>query len=171
MQKTGIGIRPEDIIEIVLRRRWWFIIPIFLSMIVGIVLAFTLPKYYKAETLILIHPPKVPDNYVQSVVTSDIDSRIEAFSRQILSRSSLEKTMKDFDMYTEPKYGLLFVEDKIADMRKRISVSLMKREMPARRGYSSAYAFIISFEGKDPEKVMKVTMISSTGNHNKRRIR
>ena len=156
MQKKEI--KPEDIIEIILRRRWWIIIPFSLSIIIGIILAFTLPKYYEAETLIMIRPPKVPTEYVQSVVTTDIDSRLEAFSRQILSRSNLEKIMKDFNMYTEPKYGLLFVEDKIADMRKRISVDLMRREMPGRyRGYTSAYAFSISFKGKEPEKVMKVT--------------
>ncbi len=131
MQKIAKEIKLEDIIEIVLRRRWWIIISFCLSIIVGIILAFTLPKYYKAETLILIQPPKVPTNYVQSVVTTDIDSRLEAFSRQILSRSNLEKIMKDFNMYTEPKYGLLFVEDKIADMRKRISVDLMRRAGPS----------------------------------------
>ena len=157
MQKKGIGIRPEDIIEIVLRRRWWIIISFCLTMVVGIILAFTLPKYYRAETLILIQPPKVPANYVQSVISMDVDSRVEAFSRQILSRSNLEKIMKDFNMYTEPKHGLLFVEDKIADMSKRISFSLMRREMPVRSGYPSAYAFLIAFKGKDPEKVMKVT--------------
>ena len=155
MQKKEI--KPEDIIEIILRRRWWIILPFCLSIIVGIILAFTLPKYYQAETLILIRPPKVPTNYVQSVITTDIDSRLEAFSRQILSRSNLEKIMKDFNMYTEPKYGLLFVEDKIADMRKRISVELMRRAMPLRSGIGNAYAFSISFEGKVPEEVMKVT--------------
>ena len=156
MQKKEI--KPEDIIEIILRRRWWIILPFCLSIIIGIILAFTLPKYYKAETLILIKPPKVPDNYVPSVITTDIDSRLEAFSRQILSRSNLERIMKDFNMYTEPKFGLLFMEDKIADMRERISVALMRRELPVGyRGFANAYAFTISFKGKEPEKVMKVT--------------
>jgi polysaccharide chain length determinant protein (PEP-CTERM system associated) len=156
MQKKEI--KPEDIIEIILRRRWWIIIPFCLSIIVGIILAFTLPKYYQAETLILIKPPKVAANYIQSVVTTDIDSRLEAFSRQILSRTNLEKIMKDFNMYTEPKYGLLFVEDRIEDMKKRISVQLIRREASRyARVPGSAYAFSISFKGKEPEKVMKVT--------------
>jgi protein tyrosine kinase modulator len=118
---------------------------------------FTLPKYYQAQTLILIRPPKVPTDYVQSVVSTDVNMRLEAFSRQILSRSNLEKIMKEFNMYTEPKYGLLFVEDKIADMRKRISVELLRRELPGRYGGASAYAFTISFKGKEPDKVMKIT--------------
>jgi len=155
MQKKEI--KPEDIIEIILRRRWWIIIPFCFTIIIGIILAFTLPKYYEAETLILIQPPKVAVDYIQSVVSTDIDSRLEAFSRQILSRSNLEKIMKDFNMYTVPKYGLIFVEDKIADMRKKISVNLMRRESPTKLGFGNAYAFSISFRGKDPVKVMKIT--------------
>jgi polysaccharide chain length determinant protein (PEP-CTERM system associated) len=158
MQKIAKEIRLEDIVEIILRRRWWMIISFCFCIIIGIILAFTLPKYYQADTLVLIQPQKVPKDYVQSVVTMDIDSRIEAFSHEILSRSNLEKIMKNFNMYTEPKYKTLFVEDKIADMRKRINVALLKRDLPAGyRGYAGAYAFTISFQGKDPEKVMKVT--------------
>jgi len=157
MPKTSKEIKPEDIIEIISRRRWWIILPFSFSIIVGIILAFSLPRYYEAESLILIQPPKVAANYVQPVVNTDIDSRLEAFSRQILSRSNLERIMKDFNMYTEPKYGLIFMEDKIADMRKHISVDLMRRESSTKWGLGNAYAFNISFRGKYPEKVMKIT--------------
>ena len=78
MQEIAKGIKPEDIIEIFLRRRWWIIIPFCLTMIVGICLAFMLPKMYKAETLVLIQPQKVATDYIQPVVTTDTDSRIEA---------------------------------------------------------------------------------------------
>jgi len=155
MEKSSEGIKPEDIIEIFLRRRWWVIISFCLTMIVGICLAFMLPRMYKAETLVLIQPQKLPDNYVQSVVTTDIDARLNAFSRQILSRSNLEKIIKDFNLFPGPKYKTTFMEDKIADLRKRISINLIKQELS--RNISSAYAFTISFEGKDPEKVMKIT--------------
>ena len=48
MQKIAKEIKPEDIIEIILRRRWWIIIPFILSIVIGICLAFMLPKMYKA---------------------------------------------------------------------------------------------------------------------------
>jgi polysaccharide chain length determinant protein (PEP-CTERM system associated) len=161
MQKISKEIKLEDIVEIILRRRWWIIVPFCLCVIIGIILGFTLPKYYQAETLVLIQPQGVPKDYVQPIVTTDIDSRLDAFSRQILSRSNLEKIMKNFNLFTEPKYKTFFVEDKIADMRDRISVALLRREVPGLpagyRGAGNAYAFTISFRGKDPEKVMKVT--------------
>jgi protein tyrosine kinase modulator len=158
MKTIAKELKLEDIVEIILRRRWWMIISFCLCIITGIILAFTLPKYYKAETLVLIQPQKVPKDYVQSVITMDVDSRLEAFSHEILSRSNLENIMKKFNMYTEPKYKSFFVEDKIADMRKRIKLALLRRDVPGEyRGYAGAYAFTISYEGKDPKKVMEVT--------------
>jgi len=157
MQKIAKEIKPEDIMEIILRRRWWIIIPFILSIVVGICLVLMLPKMYKAETLVLIQPQKVPKNYVQPVITTDIDSRIEALSRQILSRSNLERIMQEFSLYMGPQYGTMYMEDKIADLRENISVNLIRREIPGYHGITEAYAFTISFEGKSPEKVMKVT--------------
>lgn len=160
MEKTAKEIKLDDIFEIILRRRWWFIMSFCLCIIIGIILIFALPKYYKSETLILIHPPKLPQNYVPSMVTMDIDTRIDTFERQILSRQNLEKIIKDFNLYKEPRYMTFFVEDKIADMSKRIHVELLRRQIPGRIG--NAYAFTISFEGKEPEKVMKVTNALAT---------
>ena len=152
MQKLAEGLKPGEIIGIIMKRRWCIIVPFCLSMIVGICLAFTLPKIYSAQTLILVQPQRVPESYVQSVVSTDIDSRINTISQQILSYSNLEKIIKDFSLYTEPGSEDMFMEDKIENLRESISVDLMRRD---RR--SDADAFSISFKGKYPEKVMKIT--------------
>ena len=157
MDKTAKDIRLEDIVEIILRRRWYIIIPFCLCIVMGFILMFVLPKYYQAETLVLVYPPKVPKNYVQPVMDWDVESRVEVFSRQILSRSNLEKIMKKFDMFSDQNDSI-FETDKIAEMRKRVEINLIRRN--SSKGFRSgadAYAFNITFEGKDPEKVMKVT--------------
>ncbi|MBW1849502.1 MAG: protein GumC, partial [Deltaproteobacteria bacterium] len=152
MQKLAEGLKPGEIIEIVARRRWYIIISFCLSMIAGICLAFTLPKIYSAKNLILVQPQKLPDNYVHSVVTTGINSRINTISQQILSYSNLEKIIEDFSLYTKQESEGMFMEDKIESLRERISVNLIRSD---RR--SDADAFSISFKGKDPEKVMKIT--------------
>jgi uncharacterized protein involved in exopolysaccharide biosynthesis len=152
MQKLAEGLKPKEIIEIIIKRRWYIIISFCLSMIAGIYLAFTLPKIYSAQTMILVQPQRVPDDYVKSVVSTDIDSRINTISQQILSYSNLEKIIEDFGLYTDPGSEDMFVEDKIGGLREGISVDLIRR---GRR--SDVDAFSISFKGKDPEKVMKIT--------------
>ncbi len=160
MQKAAKEIHPKDIIEIVLRRRWWIIVTFCLSMIVGICLAVMLPRIYSAKTIILIQPQKVPTKYVQTVVSMNVDSRLNILSQQIMSRSNLGKIIKDFNLFAEPKYENMFMEDKINDLRKRISIELIFPDQTknARRFQPRDQdAFSISFEGENPEKVLRIT--------------
>jgi len=153
MRNPAEAIKPEEIIEIILRRRWYIIIPFCLSMIIGIYYALTLPKVYNARTLILLQPQRVPTNYVQSIAPVDLDSRINTLSQQILSRTNLEKIINEFKLYSEPKTENMFMEDKIESMRKKIIVDVTRSG--GRRGVTNSFS--ISFKEKDPEKVMKIT--------------
>ena len=150
MRNLSETVKPEEIIEIILRRRWYIIIPFCLSMMAGIFFALTFPKVYSAKTLILLQPQRVPANYVRSIVSTDVDSRINTLSQQILSRTNLEMIIDEFKLYSGPGSKTMFMEEKIESMRKRIVIDVT-------RSRRDANAFSITFEGKDPEKVMKVT--------------
>jgi len=154
MLHTKTAIKPEDIIEIVLRRRWFIIIPFCLSIIAGICLSFTLPKIYRASTLILVQAQRVPTHYVRSVISAGIESRLSMISQQIMSRTNLENIIDQFKLFSEPEHEKMYMEDKIANIRKRISVIT--------RSQRGADAFEISFEDTDPERVMRVTNTLAT---------
>ena len=150
MAETAKTITVDQIIAIILKRRWILIVPFCIAMLIGSYLAITLPKIYSASTMILIQPQKVPQNYVRSIVSSDIDSRINSISQQILSRTNLENTINRFNLFSGPAYQKMFVEDKLAILAKSISIKITRS---SRREASS---FVISFKGKDPDKVMKI---------------
>lgn len=135
--------------EIAIRRIWWIIIPLLLSMLVSIALALKLPKVYRASTLILIQPQKVPASYIQEIVSYEIEERVSTLTQQIQSRTNLEKIINDFNLYEEPG-GLIFMEDRVADLRKRITVEVSKA---GRRGTN---AFQVFFVGEHPQKVAEV---------------
>jgi polysaccharide chain length determinant protein (PEP-CTERM system associated) len=151
MAETVKKISPEDILDIVIRRRWFIIVPLILCLVAGIVEAIVLPKIYMAETLILVEPQRVPTNYVQSIVSQDIDSRISTISQQILSRTNMEKIINEFDLYAGPENAGMYMEDKIASMRSRINVNVTRG-----RARESADTFSISFRDREPDKVMKI---------------
>ena len=67
--------RLDYYIELAIKRRWLIIIPFILALLVGIFLTFYLPRIYKASTLILVRPQRVPEKYVSSIVSTDIESR------------------------------------------------------------------------------------------------
>jgi polysaccharide chain length determinant protein (PEP-CTERM system associated) len=148
-------LKPEMILGIVLRRRWFIIIPFCISMIAGIYFSVKLPKEYQAETLILVEPQRVPQNYVQPIVSSDLDARISTISQQIMSRTNLEKIIERFKLFSEPKYAKMYMEDKIENIRRRISVEVT-------RDRNDAEAFNISFIWPDREKVMNIANTLAT---------
>ena len=154
MEDTQIKITPEFVIDIVIRRRWVIMAPLFFALIIGIALAIKLPKVYEAKTLILVESQRVPQNYVQSIVTEDTAQRINTISQQILSRTNLEKIIDNFGLFKETEAGNMFIEDKVANLRERISVDVMTDR---RSRQQATEAFTISFKGTDPEKVMRVT--------------
>ncbi|MDL2275922.1 protein GumC [Desulfosarcina sp. OttesenSCG-928-G10] len=147
-----IPLDPKYILDLMVKRRWILAIPFFFAMIVGIVLAVKLPKIYTASTLILIHPQRVPQDYVKPIVSTDPSERISTLSQQVLSRTNLEKIIQEFNLFSDKKTRSMYMEEKVSNLRKRISV---KVSSTGRRQGSDAFS--ISFEDKDPEAAMKVT--------------
>ena len=139
-------------LSLIANRRWYIIVPFCLAMIAGIILSIFLPKAYEAHTLILVRPAHVPDRYVQSIVTTDIESRINTISQQILSRTNLEKIIEKFGLFTGADQADIFMEDKVANLRDRIRVEVNRTHRRA-----DADAFSITFRGNNPQKVMRVT--------------
>ena len=91
MAEVNQTLKPEYVFDIIIKRRWIIMIPFCLVVMAGIIYTIRAPKIYQAETLILIEPQRVPANYVQSVVSMDIEEIVSTISQQILSRSNLEK--------------------------------------------------------------------------------
>jgi polysaccharide chain length determinant protein (PEP-CTERM system associated) len=153
MNKPAIKVTPELVMDTIFRRRWMIIIPLALSLVVGIYLALTTPRTYEAMTFILVEPQRVPEAFVRSIVTADPSERIGTIAQQILSRSNLEKIIHDYRLFSEPSQANMFMEDKIGVLRKQINIEVVRD----RRGRGGGDAFSISFKGKDPELVTRVT--------------
>jgi polysaccharide chain length determinant protein (PEP-CTERM system associated) len=119
-------------------------------MVVGMYLSIKLPKIYQAKTLILVMPQRVPTNFVRSIVTTSLGSRISTISEEILSRSNLEKIIEKYGLFSDPKYSGMFLEEMVDALRKRIEVKV-------NRGRQGSDSFSISFRGAHPKMVMEVT--------------
>jgi len=82
MEEKSGTFQIDHYFELALKHRWFLIVPLCLALVVGIGLTFKLPKIYEASTLIFVRPQKVPTSYVQSIVETDVEARINTiFSR------------------------------------------------------------------------------------------
>ncbi|OGQ89476.1 MAG: protein GumC [Deltaproteobacteria bacterium RIFOXYC2_FULL_48_10] len=145
--QSQMPIKPDQILEIIIRRRWFILIPFCITLTLGLFHTLTAGKTYEASTLILVQPQRVPSNYVRSVVTSTINERISTISQQILSRSNLEKIIDQFGLFANAKG--MYLEDQVAALRKRVRVKI-------ERTRSDAEAFSIVFQGDEPQTVMRI---------------
>jgi polysaccharide chain length determinant protein (PEP-CTERM system associated) len=145
MIKTGKHFDIQDYLEIGLRRRWCIIIPFVFSIILAFALYKYLPKVYRATTLILVQSQRIPENYVRATLIEPVTDRLNTISQEILSRTRLEKIIKEFNLYSD-MVNKLHMEEIVDMMKKKIGVRVERES-----------AFSISFEGRDPQTVMMVT--------------
>ncbi|MEI9479095.1 MAG: Wzz/FepE/Etk N-terminal domain-containing protein, partial [Deltaproteobacteria bacterium] len=147
--------KPLDIhayVNMALRRKWYIIIPLVVSLVASFAVYKRLPKVYKAATLILVQPQTVPENYVRSTITDSVVSRLNTISQEILSRTRLEKVINEFNLYSDIRNSVP-MEAIVEMMRKTIQVKVESRSQDERTQNS----FSISYEGKEPRTVMMVT--------------
>ena len=140
-------LKDVDILQLLepIFRRKELVIAIFLVVsILGAYLAANLPNVFRSTTLILVTPQRLPQNFVSSTVAQNIEQRMRTISEQILSRTSLENIVREYDLF--PAIGSKNDnERRIFALRKSISLEITKNE-----------TFSVSFESGNPEQAMRV---------------
>jgi polysaccharide chain length determinant protein (PEP-CTERM system associated) len=140
----GNTITPEAVFGILRRRIWLIVIPLAVVSAATALYARYLPDLYSADTVILVVPQKVPENFVRSTVSDSIQERLQTITPTILSRTRLERIITEFDLYPEER-RLWPMEDVVGKMKRDI-------QFPDSRDNS----FRIRYLGTDPKKVMQV---------------
>src|SRR4030042_5011138 len=123
MINTERTLNIHDYTEVLLRRFWYFLIPLMFILVAAILYAFSLPKVYRATTLILVTPQKVPESFVKPTVTSRIDDRLQSIGQEIMSRTRLEQVIVEFKLSPRTAKSLSR-EEIVAMMRKNIQIDI-----------------------------------------------
>jgi len=136
---------PDAILRIGRRRKWQIVVP---AIVVGVAASWwihRLPDRYRADTLLLVVPQRVPEAFVRSTVATRGDDRLQSITLQILSRTLLEQIIRDFDLYAEERKTAA-MQDIVDSMRTRdIEIQSMRGD-----------AFRLSFVASSPQVAMQV---------------
>src|ERR1700674_3736970 len=144
----------EDYWAIARRRRWWILIPVFLSWAAVWGISWLLPSIYQSEALILVQQQIVPNQYVVPNVSVSPQDRLQTLSQQVLSRTRLQATIDRFHLYPDP-HGLsvlLLPGEPIEHMRRDIELELV----PAPGHPDEFTAFKLRYSAKSPELAQQV---------------
>ena len=140
----GKKYSPEDILRILFRRGWIIAIPLVISAALAVLYAYRLPNRYRSETLIMLVPQRIPDSYVKTTVTTRVEDRLATLSDQILSRSRLERTIHDFNLYQDEQ-KVRAMEDVVQHMRQDIKINVDNKDL-----------FRVAYTSRQPDTAQKV---------------
>jgi len=135
-----------QVLNIFWRRKGVIIASFVVASSLAAYLAVSLPDIYQSTTLILITPQKLPNSYVNSTVTMSIQERVYTITQEILSRTRLEKIIKEFGLYSPARQGSR-IGERVKKLRKNIRIDTRQRES----------SFRLSFESESPKKAQQVT--------------
>jgi protein tyrosine kinase modulator len=137
------------------RRKWLAIVVFAVPFVTAVSLIMFMPGIYRSTATILVDRQQVPESMVRPTVTSALETRLHTISQEILSRSRLDALVRQFDLYPELRQsGPL--EEVIDRMRKDIKLELKAVQQGEDRR-SATIAFDLSYDGRNPEKVARVT--------------
>jgi polysaccharide biosynthesis transport protein len=147
-----------DYWSIVVRRRWWILLPTFVCWAVVWTCGWLLPDRYESDALLLVEQQKVPEHYVVPNFTLDPQDRVRSITQRILSRTRLQATIDRFHLYPRGHglSSLLQPKDPVEQMRKDIQIDLVQSDgkTPSRTG--DLAAFKIRYSAATPEIAQQV---------------
>jgi polysaccharide chain length determinant protein (PEP-CTERM system associated) len=145
---------PVDTVLAVWSRRKWLAILVFVApLVAGVSLVVSLPNVYRSAATVLAERQQVPDFFVRATVTSALETRIQAISQDVLSRSRLGALIQRFGLYPEQQQRVPL--DRIVErMRKDIKLELKSMELKGLR--EATVSFTITYQGGNPDTVSRV---------------
>src|SRR5262249_1759600 len=118
-----IGLNsPQDFLALMVRRKVWIIAP-FLGLTCAVaVLIHFLPKIYVSQTLILVRPRDIPEDFVKDLISGTAEQRLKAIEQTVLSRTNLIQILREFGD-SLPEFQRLNLDEQVLRLRNQISIA------------------------------------------------
>ena len=146
---AGINVQIREYLDLARRRKLWIILlTLGISVCIAVV-AIRLPSIYRAETVILVDPQKVPDSVVPTSVSGTVADRLSTIRQEVMSPTQLGLLTKEMSLYPE-------LRDKVSEQEL---VSRMQRSTTIEvvdSGGQRLSAFRIAFTDTDQNQVARV---------------
>jgi uncharacterized protein involved in exopolysaccharide biosynthesis len=88
----------EDYLAMLRRRLKVILIPTLLAPLAGFMVSYAFAPKYTSQATVLVEGQKVPDSYVQSVITADFTQRVQTLSQEVLSPSRLRPVIESLGL-------------------------------------------------------------------------
>ena len=147
------SFHPLDYTSVLRRRKWWFIAPLALSIVVGGVLAMVWPRQYTSAAQIGIADPTLSPELLKGVQSFDAQERQRAISQQLLSRAVLERVVREENMRPGKP-----VEETAAQLRGKVEQNIVVPQPIGRMGAGreGIESFLLGYVDSNPEAAQRI---------------
>ncbi len=149
VEKTEQSVDPRRYLTVMQRRRWYFLVPLFLGWLAVWGASWFLPSVYRSGTLILVEQPAVPSQYVVPNITENLQVRLQSITQQILSRTRLMRIIESQNLYPESRQRLT-PDEVVEQMRKDVEIELVQDR-------DQLTAFNVYYSSSNPQVAQQVT--------------
>ncbi len=136
----------DEILRIAWRSRWLIVLPVVIGLAGGLLASSRMTPKYRSETLILVVPQRINDEYVKPTNDGNVADRLRTINDVIQSRSRLERIIQDLDLYGQQRAQGAIMEDVVQRMRADIKVKVEGKE-----------SFRVSYVSNTANTAQKVT--------------
>jgi polysaccharide chain length determinant protein (PEP-CTERM system associated) len=119
----------DDYLAMVKRRLKVILIPALLAPLAGYLVSYGFSPKYTSQSLVLVEGQKVPDSYVQSVITADFTQRLSTMQQQVLAGNRLRPMVERLGIAKPGEEGHL-----IEEIRSNMSVEPVITDISAAAG-------------------------------------
>jgi polysaccharide chain length determinant protein (PEP-CTERM system associated) len=134
----------QDVLALLVRRKWWVVLPFFALSSATLLLTEMLPRLYVSEALVLIRPRDVPEAFVPNLIAGNTEQRLIAIQQTVLSRTNLIRILHQFEDNL-PEYRTLNIDQQVVQLNSQIAIQLDGR------GYIR-----ISYQNRNPYLAQKI---------------
>lgn len=145
----GINVQIREYLHLARRRKMWIVLFTLGVSLTITVVALRLPSIYRAETVILVDPQKVPDSVVPASLTGSVADRLSTIRQEVMSPTHLGMLTKELGLYPELR-GKVSEQELVARMQKSTTIEVVDA------GGQRLSAFRIAFTDTDRSQVAKV---------------
>jgi polysaccharide chain length determinant protein (PEP-CTERM system associated) len=151
-QDESLDVILNKLLSVVIRRRWWVLLPASVIALGACLTSLLLPNRYESEATILVERQQVPERYVTANTTIDVREVLLVMTDAILSRTRLLQIVDKFNLYPKDRTRLA-PEELVELMRGNIKIEPLRKSPESQ----DLNAFKISFTGSDRHLAQEVT--------------
>jgi len=150
--QSNLGEMLGSVWRVVVRRRWWILLPTCLVALATIAVVGKIPNRYTSEATLIVVQQQVPQRYVVPNDTSDMRVALTAMQQEVLSRPQLQRIIREFGLYGK-EANRKAPEEIMAMMLRDIDIEPLDQVSPQR----DLNSFRISFTTENPVVAQEVT--------------